>query len=62
MSALQCGASGALNENMLVEGCIRCLSTHGKKKDMLIQDLTVASSKKKKKKSNLPATFSLANA
>lgn len=32
LSALLCGALGALNENMLVEGCIRCLSTRGKKK------------------------------
>lgn len=41
--AVQCGAPGALNKNILVERCIRCLSTHGKK-DMLIPDLTVASS------------------
>lgn len=49
LSVLQCGALGALNENMLVVGCIRCLSTRGKgkKNDMLIQDLTVASSWKK---------------
>lgn len=49
LSVLQCGAPGALNENMPVVGCIRCLSTRGKreKKDMLIQDLTVASSWKK---------------